>query len=331
MNLAPLVWLCAAETPAADVLATVEGTTITRAAVESRARGDLARLRQQDYEARRAALDALIAEELLKKEASRRRLDVDALLKAEVEAKAGPVTPEQVEAQWTAVRGRLGSRSEAEGRQLVEENLRQQRLAERRIAFVKELWARAGVTTRLAPPRFEVAVGDAPSRGPKDAPVTIVEFADFECPYCARAVPTLKQITERYGDQVRIAFRDYPLPNHTKAPKASEAAACAADQGQFWEMYEKLFAAAGKLDEVDLKRQAIDLGLDSATFYECLDSGRKAAGVRDNVAAAQGLGITGTPAFYINGRLLSGAQSFERFAEVIDEELARITSRSKTE
>jgi protein-disulfide isomerase len=331
MIVAPLVVLLAADAGAGEVLATVEGTPITRAAVESRARGDLNRLRQQDYEARRAALDALVAEELLKKEAARRRLSVEALLETEVEAKAEPVTAEQLEAQWTAVRGRVGSRPEAEGRRLVEQDLRQQRLAERRAAFLRELWTRAGVSTRLEPPRFQVEVGNAPLRGPRNAPVTIVEFADFECPYCARVVPTVKKIAERYGDQVRIAFRDYPLPNHTKAPKASEAAACAADQGQFWEMYEKLFAAGGKLDAVDLKRHAIDLGLDSAAFYECLDSGRKAAGIRDSVEAAQQLGITGTPAFYINGRLLSGAQPFERFAEVIDEELARVRSRSRTE
>lgn len=331
MNIAPLVVLLAVDAAAAEVLATVAGTPITRAAVESRARGDLNRLRQQDYEARRAALDGLIAEELLNQEAARRRLSVAALLEAEVEAKAEPVTAEQLEAQWSAVRERLRSRPESEARQLVEQSLRQQRLGERRAAFVNELRTKAGVSTRLEAPRFEVELGSAPSRGPRNAPVTIVEFADFECPYCARVVPTLKKLAERYGDKLRIAFRDYPLPNHTKAPKASEAAACAADQGQFWEMYEKLFAAGGKLEEVDLKRHAIDLGLDTAAFYECLDSGRKAAGIRDSVEIAQQLGISGTPAFYINGRLLSGAQPFERFAEVIDEELARLTSRSRTE
>jgi protein-disulfide isomerase len=321
-----LLALASAGDAPADALAVVEGTAITRGAVEERAKGDLARLRQMDYEARRQALDALIAEELLKKEAARRKLGVDALLEAEVAAKSAPVTPEQVDAQYNAVRARLGPRPEAEGRRLVEQNLVQQRRAERRAAFVKELRTKAGVTTSLAPPRFAVEVGGAPAKGPATAPVTIVEFADFECPFCGRVVPTLKQIAEKYGDKVRIAFRDYPLPNHTKAPKASEAAACAADQGQFWEMYEKLFAAGGRLDEIDLKRYAIDLGLDSAAFYECLDSGRKAAGIAASAEAGQDLGITGTPAFFINGRLLTGAVPLERFVEVIDEELAR-TSR----
>lgn len=323
MSLALLLLLAAADNPPADVLAVVEGTAIARAAVEARAKGDLARLRQMDYEARRQALDALIAEELLKKEAARRKLSVEALLEAEVAAKAAPVTPEQVEAQFGAVRARLGQRPEAEGRQLVQQNLVQQRRAERRAAFVKELRAKAGVKTSLEPPRFAVEVGSAPAKGPAGAPVTIVEFADYECPHCGRVVPTLKQVAETYGDRVRIAFRDFPLPNHTKAPKASEAAACAAEQGQFWEMYEKLFASGGRLDVIDLKRHAIDLGLDSAAFYECLDSGRKAAAIAASVAAGQDLGIGGTPAFYINGRLISGAQPFERFAEIIDEELAR--------
>jgi protein-disulfide isomerase len=188
---------------------------------------------------------------------------------------------------------------------------------------VKELRTKAGVTTNLEPPRFDVGIGTSPAKGPATAPVTIVEFADFECPYCGRVLPIVQQVLETYGDKVRLAFRDYPLPNHTKAPKASEAAACAAEQGQFWEMYEKLFASAPRLDEIDLKRYAIDLGLDSATFYECLDSGKTAAQVQANVQAGQELGISGTPAFFINGRLVGGAQPFERFQEVIDEELKR--------
>lgn len=327
LGLALLLLLAAADDPAGDALAVVEGTAISRAAVEARAKGDLARLRQLDYEARRQALEGLIAEELLKKEAARRKLSVESLLEAEVAAKLAPVTPAQVEAQYVALRARLGQTPEAEGRKLVEQNLQQQRRAERRAAFVKELRAKAGVKTSLEPPRFAVDLGGAPTKGPAGAPVTIVEFADFECPYCGRVVPALQQVAETYGDKVRIAFRDFPLPNHSKAPKASEAAACAADQGQFWPMYEKLFAAGGRLEVIDLKRYAIDLGLDSAAFYECLDSGRKAAAIAKSVDAGQELGIGGTPAFYINGRLITGAVSFERFAEIIDEELARAGSR----
>jgi len=314
----------AAQTPQGETLAVVLGTPITREAVEARAKGDLARLRQMDYEARRQALDALIADELLKKEAARRTLSVEALVEAEVVAKTAPVTAAEVDTQFAAMRARLGQRPEAEGRKLVEQNLAQQRRAERRAAYLKELRTKAGVRTSLEPPRFAVDAGDAPSKGPKSAPVTIVEFADFECPFCGRVAPTLKQVVDTYGDKVRLVFRDYPLPNHSKAPKASEAAACAGDQGQFWEMYDKLFAAGARLEEVDLKRHAIDLKLDSASFYECLDSGRKAADIARSVDAGQQLGISGTPAFYINGRLLSGAQPFERFAEIIDEELARV-------
>ncbi|HET7291289.1 MAG TPA: thioredoxin domain-containing protein [Vicinamibacteria bacterium] len=309
--------------PPGDAVAVVEGTPITRAALEQRARGALAQLRQQEYETRRQALEALVAEELLKREAARRGVTVEELLKKEVEEKVAPVTAEQVQAQYAAVKARLGPRSEEDGKKLVERNLAQQRQNERRAAFLRELRGKAGVRILLEPPRVAVEVADAPTKGSAGAPVTIVEFSDFECPFCVRARATLKRIAEVYGDKVRIAFRDYPLPNHAKAPKAAEAADCAGDQGKFWEMHDKLFGASPKLDVADLKRYAGELGLDAAGFDACLDDGRHAASVKADVEAGAGYGVSATPAFFINGRLLSGAQPFERFAEVIDDELQR--------
>ncbi len=322
MRTALLLMLLGAE-GAADAVAVVEGTAISRATLEQRTKGALAQLRQQEYEVRRQALEGLVADELLQKEAARRGVTVDELLKAEVKDKAAPVTPEQVQAQYSAMKARLGSRSEEDGKKLVEQNLGQQRRNERRAAFLKELRAKAGVRILLDPPRVPVEVADAPTKGPAAAPVTIVEFSDFECPFCARARPTLKRIADVYGDKVRIAFRDFPLPIHPRAPKAAEAAACAADQGKFWEMHDKLFASATKLDVADLKRYAGELGLDAPAFESCLDSGRQAAAVSADMDAGSGYGVSSTPAFFVNGRLVLGALPFERFAEVIDDELAR--------
>ncbi len=322
MKTVVLMLLLGGDAPA-DAVAIVGGTEISRSTLEQRTKGALAQLRQQEYDVRRQALDALVAEELLKKEAARRGTTVDELLKAEVQDKVEPVTTEQVQAQYAAMKARLGQRSEEEGKKLVEQRLTEQRRSGRRAAFLRELRAKGGVRILLDPPRTSVEVADAPTLGPAAAPVTIVEFSDFECPFCARARPTLKRIAEVYGERVRIAFRDYPLPNHPRAPKAAEAAACATDQGKFWEMHDKLFGASPKLDIADLKRYAGELGLDAAAFDACLDDGRKAAAVKADLDAGNGYGVNSTPAFFINGRLVSGALPFERFAEVIDDELER--------
>jgi protein-disulfide isomerase len=157
--------------------------------------------------------------------------------------------------------------------------------------------------------------------------VTIVEFSDFECPFCVRAEPTVKQILDTYGDKVRLVFKDFPLPIHPNAPKAAEAAHCAGAQNKYWEMHEKLFAAGGKLAVADLKAHAREVGIDGAKFDQCLDSGEKASVVEANRKAGEEVGVTGTPAFFVNGRPLSGAQPFDEFKKLIDKELALVAKK----
>jgi protein-disulfide isomerase len=134
-------------------------------------------------------------------------------------------------------------------------------------------------------------------------------------------IPTLKKLHESYGDKVRIVFRDLPLQMHPQAPKAAEAAECANEQGKFWEMHDKLFASQQKLQIADLKQHAVDLGLTADAFNQCLDSGKFTASVKQDSEDGARYGLTGTPGFFINGRLLVGAQPYEAFAQVIDEEL----------
>jgi protein-disulfide isomerase len=127
---------------------------------------------------------------------------------------------------------------------------------------------------------------------------------------------------EKYKGKIRLVYRDYPLPSHQLAPKAAEAAHCAGDQGKYWEMHGKLFAAAPKLEVTDLKAYARELSLDGGRFDKCLDSGEKAKTVQDHAKAGEEAGVRGTPAFFINGRLISGAQKLEAFTAVVDAELA---------
>ncbi|MFA6088319.1 MAG: thioredoxin domain-containing protein [Candidatus Woesearchaeota archaeon] len=171
-----------------------------------------------------------------------------------------------------------------------------------------------------------VEMGNAPVKGNAKAKVTIVEFSDFECPYCGKFYSeTYNQIVTDYIDtgKVRIAFRNFPLSFHKDAQKAAEASECAKDQNKFWEMHDKLFESQSALDVASLKIYAKDLSLDTAKFNACLDNGDKESVVAEDAAYGASIGVSGTPAFYINGMQIAGALPFESFKEIIDAELAK--------
>jgi protein-disulfide isomerase len=153
--------------------------------------------------------------------------------------------------------------------------------------------------------------------------VTIVEFSDYQCPFCARVNPTLDRIRQTYGDRVKIVFKDYPLGNHPQAPKAAEAAHCAGEQNKYWEMHDAIFANQRAMEVANLKQSARAIGLNGSVFDQCLDSGKHAATVRAGTELGDKMGVNSTPTLYINGRVLLGAVPFESFKQVIDEELAR--------
>jgi protein-disulfide isomerase len=179
------------------------------------------------------------------------------------------------------------------------------------------------VTIHIEAPRIDVAA-TGPAKGPADARVTIVEFSDFQCPFCQRVLPTLERVLETYPEDVRIVYRHLPLRSHGRARPAAEASLCAADQDGFWPYHDALFANTKALADEDLVRYAAESGLDAERFQRCLEERRFAAQVDEDAAAARGAGITGTPAFVVNGILLSGARPFEDFARVIDAELDRL-------
>ena len=158
-------------------------------------------------------------------------------------------------------------------------------------------------------------------RGRADAPVTIVEFADYQCPFCGRVEPTITELRKTYGDKIRFVYRHYPLPSHPNARPAAEAAQCAAEQGQFWQYYEKLFADQTKLSDDGLKSSASALGMDMPRFTACVDSHKYKDRVETDIRDGNDAGVSGTPAFFINGRMLTGAQPFDAFKRIIDEEL----------
>lgn len=190
----------------------------------------------------------------------------------------------------------------------------------------------AGTTTNTtaqpsaaAPTVADIEIKDTDYiRGNKDAKVTLVEYSDFECPFCASVKPTIDQILDTYGDDVRLIYRHYPLSFHPQAQKAAEASECAAEQDKFWEMHDKLFEQneAGTMSVASFKTAAGELGLDQADFDDCLDSGKYAQKVKDDMTEGTSYGVQGTPATFVNGTLVSGAVPFAQFASVIDAALA---------
>jgi protein-disulfide isomerase len=284
-------------------------------------------LRAREHQLRSQALEALVARTLIEKEAATRGMTPEALNQAEVAAKVS-VTDAELKSVYAANKSRFANKSEAEALQQVKDAVTQQRQTERRNAYARELRAKYEVKVLLEPYRVPVELADAPLRGNPKAPVTIVEFSDFQCPFCVRARPTVARVREEYGDRVRFAFRHYPLDFHPFAQKAGEAAACAAEQDRFWQMHDRLWENPQKLAVPDLKAHAQALGLDAAAFGGCLDSGRHAGLVERDLRAGQAYGVSGTPAFFVNGRPLIGAQPFEAFQQVIDDELARAATRA---
>jgi protein-disulfide isomerase len=168
----------------------------------------------------------------------------------------------------------------------------------------------------------EIDVDDDPAKGPQDAKVIIVEFSDYQCPFCVKAESTVKEILDTYQDKVRFVYRDFPLSFHQYAQKAAEAAECADEQGKFWDYHDLLFEkqedwSSGGIEK--FKEYAVQLGLNSEEFNQCLDGGTMASEVENDLQDGKSYGVKGTPAFFLNGELISGAQSFSVFQEKIDE------------
>jgi protein-disulfide isomerase len=323
-------WLLPRLTPAAageagndEVVALVGSAKLTRDEVERRAPQQFLELARQRFDLTEQYLDRAIQIKLVETEAEMRGLSPAELVRTEVDDQLAEPTDEEVEAFYDERRlESKGTREELA--QQIREYLTQQARNERYTAFVTEIGERHSVERLLEPPRTEVEADGFPAKGPAGAPVTIVEFADFQCPYCTHLIRPLNQIQQAYGDQVRMVYRQFPLTAiHPEAQKAAEASLCARAQGKFWEMHDAMFADQQALGVDGLKQSALSLGLDRERFDGCLDSGEYVSEVDSDLQAGRSLGITGTPALFINGRFLSGLQQFDDMARIIDDELRR--------
>jgi len=281
---------------------------------------------QAVYDGRRAALDAIVAEALIGDAAKAKGITTEKFVQDEVTKRIKPVTDTDVRNFYVQNSERMQGRSYEQMSGAIQQYLEEQHQNEAKQALIADL-RKSGPPIRVVmdAPRTTVTVNpDDPSEGKADAPVTVVEFSDFQCPFCLRVMPTLKELRTKYGDRIRLVWKDFPLVQiHPQAFVAAQAGNCAREQGKFWEYHDKLFANQSSLTADSLKKYAADTGLDTGKFNQCLDTSKYEARVQDALAAGKGLGISSTPTVYVNGRMINGAQAIEVFESVIDEELAR--------
>jgi protein-disulfide isomerase len=308
-------------------VAMVAGLPITEDELTPLVEGQIRQLRAQEFQIRRKAVDDLINQRLVAARAKEKGVAPDELLRREVDGKLSEPTDGELEAFYLAQRN-LANTPFAQVKNQLLVNLKQQRIEHARQEFIARLRQDADVSVMLRPPRVEVPFDPARVRGNPDAPITIVEFSDFQCPYCRNVTATLQAVMSKYKDKVRLAFRDFPLQAiHTQAEHAAEAGRCATEQGKFWEYHDLLFANQGKLADQDLIGHARTLGMDAKQFETCLLDGKFRGPVEEDIRAGTQAGVTGTPGFFINGVFLNGAQPLSTFDSMIEAELVSIRTQ----
>ena len=318
----------AVEAPGA-VVASGGGLQITMSELDAKLGADtLADLRQKEYDLRSAALEELLGEKLIEKEAAARGISVEELKDREINKKTPPPNKAEVDRLYQQNQPRLSRLSRERGIETVEGAIQNRDRQTRAAAFRHELMKKHAVKVLIEPPRYAVSVpSDAPALGSAKAPVTIVSFADYQCPFCHQAQGSIEEILKRYAGKVRLVHRDFPLESiHDRAIPAARASRCAGEQGKFWEYHRDLLSATAGFSEDDFKKRATTLGLNMTSFGSCLAQTNSDEPIRASLAEGLKLGVNSTPTFFINGRRLVGAKAIEEFVAVIEDELLRASS-----
>ena len=263
-------------------------------------------------------LGKLVDDQVLQLEATNRKTTIEALRSA---IKTPPVTDAQARAFYDSQKEQI-AQPFAQIEPQIRQYLQNQAIEQANRRYLDSLRAKYKASVTMNPLREQIE-GSGPQRGPAPAPVTIVEFSDFQCPYCGRFTPVLRQILAAYPTQVRLVYRYFPLSIHPEAQKAAEAAACAGNQGKFWEMHDTLFAEQSSLGIDALKEKAKRLGLDAKQFDDCLDGGLAKEIVAADVEAGEKLGLAATPSSFVNGRFVNGAVTYDQMTALIEDEMHR--------
>jgi protein-disulfide isomerase len=307
-------------------VAEVDDRAILASDLQKFAGRELSVQRENLYKLEKQKLDQYISAFLLTQEAKKRGVSVEAVLDQEVNSKILPVGDDEIDVFYKSNKARIAVDLD-KAREQIRSYLHNQKIEAQKALFLKSLRSNAKVVTYLKSPpvfRAEISVAGEPFKGSEKAPVTVVKFEDFQCPFCKQVQPTFNQLLSRYNGKVRLVHKDLPLESlHPQARQAAEAARCAYDQGKFWEYHDKLYATSPKASGDDLKSYAKEVGLNVDSFDRCFTSGKYKAVVQQDLNEGVQLGLTGTPTIFVNGREISGNQSLEAFEAIIDEELAR--------
>ncbi len=296
----------------------INGVKVTLAEFERQRPNALFHARNTFYEGQKKAIARFVDEYLLEAQAKKENLTVPQLLEKHITSTLAKDPSE--ESLRVYFEGVDTTQTYEEVRPQILEHIRQNRYEKAKAVYMKSIAAQAKIAVLLKPPRAPLSTQDTPVRGPVNAAVTILEYADYECPYCQQAEPILTKVMAEYKDRVAFAYKDVPLPMHPHAQKASEATRCADAQGKFWEFHDALYTSK-LLDMEHLKMDARDLKLDGAAFDKCLDSGQFAELVKTQSDEGRAVGIEGTPSFFVNGRFVAGGLTYEDWKRLLDEEL----------
>lgn len=279
----------------------------------------------RQYEMRESAVRELIQRHVVEAEAAKQGLTPDALFE-QVTAAAAPVSVEDVTTWFKQNEARLGGAPLDAIAPQIERMLGQERRSTAWNEFIDPKLAALSWEMVLAPPRQQVEATRL-VRGPADARITLVTFSDYQCPYCIRSEKVLADVLAKYPEDVRLVHRHFPLDQiHPFARPAAEAAMCADEQGRFWAFHDAVFALNGRIEASSFDTIAREIGLDGAALDRCIEEGRFKDYVENDARAGEAAGVTGTPAFFVNGIAMKGARDVAELSRVIDGELARLAA-----
>jgi protein-disulfide isomerase len=310
-----------------QAVASVGDQTIYDTDLASSAQGQLQSLRSQEYDIKRKALDSLIEQKMLENAAKAKGITTEQLLHQEVDAKVKEPNDDMILGYYLAQSARINRPLDDALKTQLRQAIKSSQSQQLRQDYMRQLRSDNKVVVLLSPPKVEVAYDPKRLRGNAKAPVMIVEFSDYQCPYCHQIEPTVKSLLAKYGDKVSFSYRDFPLSAiHPYAMGAAEASRCAEEQGKFWEYHDQLFAAS-KLEKDDLIGYARNLKLDDKQFDSCLTSEKYKADIDKDEQEGRNAGVNGTPGFFINGVFVNGAKPESEFTGIIDDELGRAANQ----
>lgn len=318
-----------ADNPIPEVLATIGDEKITLADLRERIGDDLDKLDANYRKSRSAAIEGtlneMVRERVIDAEAKKQGKTVADLVLAEAGGSFEP-TDVQINAWYNDNKARLQGRTVDQLRQQIADLLRKQNQQRAEQALEGRLNKERKVALMFEPFRMNFDNSGSPTLGKQGSKVTVVEFSDFQCPFCRQFAGNLRQLGREYGDRIEIVYRQYPIPSiHPFAFKAAEASLCAHEQGKFWELHDLMFTDQEHISVRDLKEKAKRLGMNESKFSSCLDTGKYTEQVQRDMAVGSKAGVTGTPALFVNGvEVPGGAVAYPVVAAAVDRELTRV-------